>query len=71
MTEARTRITYSLCTIIASCERHGLIAYWSIAPQMEHSFSFFKTLHEGLFTLKICMRIAMAKPYLDFNFGGE
>ena len=47
------------------------ICYWYIAPQMEHSFSFFKILNEGFFTLKICMRIDVAKPYLDLNFGRD
>ena len=32
------------------------------APQMEHSFSFFKILHTSYFTLKVCMRIEKAKP---------
>ena len=36
--------------------------YWYIAPQMEHSFSFLKFLHECFFTLKICMSIDIAKP---------
>ena len=34
-------------------------------------FFVFKILHEGFFTLKICMRIDIAKPELDLNFGGE
>ena len=34
-------------------------------------FFVFKILHEGFFTLKICMRIDIAKPKLDLNFGGE
>ena len=38
---------------------------------MEHSFSFLKILHEGFFTLKICIRIDIAKPELDLNFDGN
>ena len=44
---------------------------WYIAPQMEHSFSFLKFYIKVFFTLKICMRIDIAKPLLDLNFRGE
>ena len=35
----------------------------------ETQFFVFKILHEGFFTLKICMRIDIANPLLDLNFG--
>ena len=48
-------------TVVPTKSDSDVIVYWYISPQMELSFFVLKILHEGFFTLKICMPIDIAK----------